>query len=92
MGRFARIIRGDYYVEGSTAWYVHSTPRPTHDVHDGCSLSHLVRRRRHVRQAWTARFRGYVAFSRGCCLLRDSTDVAFAGADPEDAGSEALAG
>jgi hypothetical protein len=69
---------------------VHSTPRLTHDVHDGCSLSHLVRRRRQVRQAWIARFRGYVTFSR--CLLRDSTDVAFAPADLDDAGSEAVAG
>jgi hypothetical protein len=87
MGRFARMIRDNCYVEGSPAWYTHSTPRPTHDVQDGCSLSHLVRRRRHVRQAWIARFRGYAAFSRGCCLLRDDPDVAFAGV-----GSEAVAG
>lgn len=53
------------YVDGSPVWYEHSMPRPAQELHDGRSLSHLVRRRRQVRHAWTARFRGYAAFTRG---------------------------
>ena len=49
-------------------------PIPTQEVHAGCSLSHFVRRKRHVRQACTARFRGYAALARG--RLRDGGEGA----------------
>lgn len=52
---------------------MHSIPRLTQDEQAGCSLSHFVRRRRHVLHARAALFRGYAGRSSGWsrCRLRD---------------------
>lgn len=52
------------YVEGSDSWYVQSAPRRRHAAHAGRALSHFVRRKRQVRHAFVARFRGYVVAAR----------------------------
>lgn len=55
---------GKTYVERSVSWYVQSAPSRRHAAHAGRALSHLVRRKRQVRQALVARFRGYVVAAR----------------------------
>lgn len=57
---------GQSCVEESVCWYVQSAPSRTQEAHDGLPLSHLVRRKRHVRHARVARLRGYVVAAREC--------------------------
>lgn len=51
-------------MERSVSWYVQSAPSRKHAAHAGRALSHFVRRKRHVRHAFVARFRGYVVAAR----------------------------
>jgi hypothetical protein len=82
-----RIVRlAGSNVEWSASRYEQSAPNRTHAAHAGRALSHLVRRNRHVRHAWVARLRGYVAAARGRRRFVEVVVAVLAGAGGRSSG------